>query len=60
MAARIRERAREAGVPIFESPPLARALHAAVDIGNLVPPDYYQAVAEIVGFVMRADQRRRG
>ena len=60
VAARIRETARSAGVAIFESPPLARALFAAVDIGDLVPPDYYQAVAEIVGFVMRADQRRRG
>lgn len=53
VAKRIRELAEENEVPIVENPPLARALHAGVDLDQEVPPDYYQAVAEIIGYVMR-------
>lgn len=53
VALRIREVAREHDVPIVESPPLARALHRSVELGAMIPPEHYQAVAEIVGYVMR-------
>lgn len=59
VALRIREVAREHDVPIVESPPLARALHRAVDLGAMIPPEHYQAVAEIIGYVMRLRQPAR-
>ena len=40
-------------VPIVENPPLARALHATVDIDQPIPPEHYKAVAEVIGYVMR-------
>jgi flagellar biosynthetic protein FlhB len=36
-----------------ENPPLARALHAAVEIDQEIPPEHYKAVAEIIGYVMK-------
>ena len=55
MAGRIREAAREAGVPLVPNPPLARALYK-LELGREIPPDHYAAVAEIIAFVWR----RRG
>ncbi|MDF1585285.1 EscU/YscU/HrcU family type III secretion system export apparatus switch protein [Marinimicrococcus flavescens] len=57
LAARIREVARQHGVPVIENPPLARALHAALEPGQAIPPEYYRAVAEIVGLVLRLRRR---
>jgi flagellar biosynthetic protein FlhB len=56
-ALRIREIAEAHRVPIVENPPLARALHAAVDLGDEIPPDHYHAVAEVIGYVMRLKRR---
>ncbi|CCG08006.1 flagellar biosynthesis protein FlhB [Pararhodospirillum photometricum] len=53
IARKIREVAEENEVPIVENPPLARALHAAVEIDEEIPPDHYKAVAEVIGYVMR-------
>ncbi len=53
MALKIREVAENHDVPIVENPPLARALYAAVELGDDVPPEHYQAVAEVIGYVMR-------
>ncbi|KMO41115.1 flagellar biosynthesis protein FlhB [Methylobacterium variabile] len=53
LALRIREVAREHGVPVVENPPLARALHATVEIDAAVPPEHYRAVAEVIGYVLR-------
>ena len=53
VALKIREIAEENDVPIVENPPLARALHAGVELEEEVPPEHYQAVAEIIGYVMR-------
>lgn len=58
VALKIREVARDAGVPLIENPPLARTLHAVVEIGAEVPPVHYQAVAEIIGRVMHLRPRR--
>ena len=62
IAARIRERAAEAGVPIHRDPPTARALHASVEIGQEIRPDHYRAVAAAIRFAeaMRKRARQRG
>jgi flagellar biosynthesis protein FlhB len=36
-----------------ENPPLARALHATVEIEQEIPAEHYQAVAEVISYVMR-------
>lgn len=53
LALKIREVAGEHSVPIVENPPLARALHATVEIDQQIPPEHYKAVAELIGYVMR-------
>lgn len=53
VAQRIKEIAREAGVICFEDVPLARALHARCRLGDEVPLDLYQAVAEVLAYVYR-------
>ncbi len=53
VAFRIRELAREHGVPIVENPPLARALFASVDVDEAIPTEHFKAVAQVIGFVMR-------
>ncbi len=56
LARKIREVAGENGVPIVENPPLARALHGTVEIDQEIPPEHYQAVAEVIGYVMRLNR----
>ncbi len=58
MAMKIREVANDHGVPIVENVPLARALHASVDLDEPVPIEHYKAVAEVIGFVLRTRRRR--
>jgi flagellar biosynthesis protein FlhB len=53
IAARIREVAREHEVTIVENPPLARALYRAVDVGRVIPPEFFRAVAELLAYVYR-------
>ncbi|WP_306591988.1 flagellar biosynthesis protein FlhB [Geothrix sp. 21YS21S-4] len=53
LALKIREKAKEAGVPILERPELARALYRAVDVNEPIPKDLYQAVAQVLAFVYR-------
>ncbi len=53
LALRIREVAEEHGVPIVENPPLARALHAAVEVDEAIPAEHYKAVAQVIGYVLR-------
>jgi flagellar biosynthetic protein FlhB len=53
MALKIREVAREHEVSIVENPPLARLLYSSVEIGDLVPEDLYQAIAEVLAFVYK-------
>lgn len=56
VALRIREVAEENDVAVVENPPVARALHASVEIDQEIPPEHYKAVAEIIGYVMRLKQ----
>jgi len=53
VAERIKDVAREAEVPCYEDVALARALHARCEIGDEVPIDLYQAVAEVLAYVYR-------
>lgn len=53
VALKIRELAKEHNIPIVENPPLARALHAGVEIDEEIPSEHYKAVAEVIGYVMR-------
>ena len=53
IALRIRAKGEEAGVPVRVDPPLARSLHALVDIGGEIHPDHYRAVAAAVLFADR-------
>jgi flagellar biosynthetic protein FlhB len=58
IAARIREIAAEADVPIVENKELARNLYKTVDIGKEIPGDMYRAVAEILAYVFRMKGKR--
>ena len=52
VALKIREIAKKHDIPIVENVPLARALHAAVEIDAEIPVEHYRAVAEVIGYVM--------
>lgn len=60
VAQRIREVATEHKVPIVSNPPLARALHATVEINQPIPFKYYHAVAEIITYVYRLKGKLKG
>ena len=51
LAQRIKDIAKENDIEIVENKPLARMLYANVDVGDVVPPELYQAVAEVLAFV---------
>lgn len=57
LALRIREVARAAHVPIIANPPLARALYR-VELETEIPPEHFRAVAEIIAYIWRLDQRQ--
>lgn len=57
LAQKIKEVAREHQVEIVENKPLARMLYANVEIGELIPPELYQAVAEVLAMVYHAQGR---
>ncbi|MFS4437035.1 flagellar biosynthesis protein FlhB [Paracoccaceae bacterium GXU_MW_L88] len=62
VAARIRDIAREANIPIHSDPPTARALNASTEIGDEIHPDHYRPVAAAIRFAdtMRKKMRERG
>ena len=57
IAAKLREVAAEARVPLVQDIPLARALHASCDIGQEVPAQLFTAVARVLAFVMHLTAR---
>lgn len=59
IALRIRAIAEESNIVIMENKPLARALYAQVDLGEVVPADLYKAVAEVLAFVYKLNKRKR-
>jgi flagellar biosynthetic protein FlhB len=57
IAARIREEAEAKNVPMVRDIPLARALHAACELGQEIPAELYTAVAKVLAFVMQLTSR---
>ncbi|MGM0409720.1 MAG: flagellar biosynthesis protein FlhB [Bacillota bacterium] len=57
VAKRIKDRAKELEIEIVENKPLARSLNEMTEIGDEIPVDLYQAVAEILAFVFKNDKR---
>lgn len=60
IALRIRESAREHGVPVVENPPLARALYQACEVGQEIPASLFRALAEVLALVWRLDRAASG
>lgn len=60
MASRIRELARNAGVPLFSAPPLARALYSSTKIGQEIPAGLYKAVAQVLAYIYQLQNAARG
>lgn len=58
LALRIREIAKEEDIPIMPSPPLARSLYKQCEVGDPIPRDLFQAVAEVLAFVYRTAGQR--
>ena len=59
VAERIKELARQAGVPLMENKPLARALFKVVQVGDEIPQELFRAAAEVLAFVFQLKQRKR-
>jgi flagellar biosynthesis protein FlhB len=58
VAQKIREIAKEHGIPVVENPPLARGLFAAVEVDQEVTPEFYKAVAEVISYIFKLKKRR--
>jgi flagellar biosynthetic protein FlhB len=58
LALKIRELAREHGIPVIPDPPLARGIYASVEVGHQIPEEFFGAVAAVLAFVYRTAARR--
>jgi flagellar biosynthetic protein FlhB len=58
VALKIREIAKENDVPVVENPPLARGLFAAVEVDQEITPEFYKAVAEVIGYIYRLKRKK--
>jgi flagellar biosynthetic protein FlhB len=56
VAERIKQIAREHRVPIVEAPPLARALHRHVEVGDAIPGSLFTAVAQVLAYVYQLNR----
>ena len=57
IAEQIKKFAAENDVPIIENQPLARGLYQSVEVGEIIPAEFYQAVADVLAFVYQANER---
>lgn len=53
LAMRIRESAKEHDIPLYENKPLARVLYDTVEVDQIIPPEHYQAVAEVISYIFK-------
>ena len=60
VALKIREIAAEHGIPVFENVALARSMYKQVSVDSMIPPQFYQAVAELVRVVYSGQKRPAG
>jgi len=58
VARKIREIAEQHGIPVIENPPLARGLHASIEVDQEISPEFYKAVAEVIGYIFRLKRNR--
>jgi len=58
MAQRIKQIAAEAGVPLVENVPLARAMFKSVKVGQVIPRNLFQAVAEVLAYVYKLKNKK--
>ncbi|MBI2506083.1 MAG: flagellar biosynthesis protein FlhB [Candidatus Latescibacteria bacterium] len=58
IAEKIKELARQAGVPLVEDKPLARALFKAVQVGDSIPEELFKAVAQVLAFVYQLKRKK--
>lgn len=56
LALKIRTLAREHGVPIVENPPLARSIYGQAEVGERIPAELFEAVAEVLAYLIRLKQ----
>jgi flagellar biosynthetic protein FlhB len=59
IADKIKQIALENNIPIVENKPLAQALYKSVDLGQMISPEFYAAVAEILAYVFRLKESRQ-
>ncbi|HPD82379.1 MAG TPA: flagellar biosynthesis protein FlhB [Alphaproteobacteria bacterium] len=57
LAMRIREVAKENDIPLYENKPLARVLFDTVEVDQMIPPEHYKAVAEVISYVFQLKGR---
>lgn len=60
VAERIIKIAQEHNIPIMENKPLAQSLYKSVQVGQLIPPQFFAAVAEVLAFIYNMKQKRPG
>ena len=53
LAQMIKKIARKSRVPIMENKPLARSLYRQVEVGQMIPDELFQAVAEVLAYIYR-------
>jgi flagellar biosynthesis protein FlhB len=59
MAQKIKDRAKEKGIPVIENKPLARAMYPSVKEGSFVPMELYQAIAEVLAMVYQMEKKNK-
>ncbi len=57
LAMRIREVAKEEDIPLYENKPLARVLYDTVEVDQMIPPEHYQAVAEVISYIFQLKEK---
>ena len=58
LALRIKEVAKKYNIAIVENKPVARALYTSCPIGSKIPPEMYQAIADILIYVYKTTNKR--
>ena len=57
LAMRIREVAKETDIPLYENRPLAHVLYDTVEVDEVIPPEHYQAVAEVISYIFQLREK---
>ncbi len=60
LAMRIREVAKETDIPLYENRPLAHVLYDTVEVDEVIPPEHYQAVAEVISYIFQLKEKLGG